>query len=177
MNKQNTIIIPADVVEQSRIQPGENIAVHIGENTLVVLPEKLTALQAVNAIALLADVGSGLVSIVKDACGTCDCRRQEGKCFIEELDDPGQCPLRSMTGPGVTITDDIREEAGIPLDAKLEVFVDNNGEEGVVMIAAADYKHDITDVPPAAREVLALAGVCPGQLDQLLMSEEIIHEA
>ena len=53
MNKKNTILIPAEAVEQSRFQPGEHIAVHVGENTLVVIPEKLTALQAVNAIALL----------------------------------------------------------------------------------------------------------------------------
>lgn len=172
MNKKNTILIPADVVEQSRFQPGENIAIHIGENTLVVIPEKLTALQAVNAIALLADVGSELVDIVKNACGTCACRLKEGKCFIEEMDNPDQCPLKSTDGPGVLLSDDLREQAGIPLDAKLEIFVD----EGEVMIAAADYEHDITDVPPAAREVLALAGICPGYLDQLIMSGEIIHE-
>ena len=173
MNKKNTILIPADVVEQSRFRPDENIAIHIGANTLVVLPEKLTALQAVNAIALLADVGSELVGIVKDACGTCDGRLKGGKCVIEEMDDPDQCPLKSMDGPGVILRDDLRERAGIPQDAKLEVFVD----EGEVMIAAADYEHDVTDVPPAARQVLALAGICPGQLDQLIMSGEIIHEA
>lgn len=173
MNKQNTILIPADVVEQSRFQSGENIAIHIGENTLVVIPEKLTALQAVNAIALLADVGSGLVDIVKNACGTCDCRRQEGKCFIEGMNDPDRCPLKSMDGPGVILRDDVRELAGIPQDAKLEIFAD----KGEVMIAAADYEHDITDVPPAARKVLALAEICPGQLDQLIMTGEIIHEA
>lgn len=173
MNKKNTILIPAEVVDQSHLQPGESIAVHIGENTLVVIPEKLTTLQAVNAIALLAEVGSELVDIVKGACGTCDCRRKEGKCFIEGMDNPGQCPLKRTDGPGVILRDDLREQAGIPRDAKLEVFVD----EGEVLIAAAGYEHDITDVPPAAHEVLALAGICPGYLDQLIMSGEIIHEA
>ena len=33
------------------------------------------------------------------------------------------------------------------------------------------------DVPPTARMVLTLAGICPGHLEELLMSEEIIHEA
>ena len=57
MNKKNTILIPAEAVERSHIQPGEHIAIHVGENTLVVAPEKLTAMQAVNAIALRAEVG------------------------------------------------------------------------------------------------------------------------
>ncbi len=173
MNKKNTILIPADVVEQSHLQPGESIAIHIGENTLVVIPEKLTALQAVNAIALLAEVGSELVDIVKDACSTCKDQIKAGDCPLLEPDDPKECFLDSANGPGVTLSDDLREQAGIPLNAKLEVFVD----EGEVMIAEADYEHDITDVPPAAREVLMLAGICPCSLDQLIMLGKIIHEA
>ncbi len=173
MNKKNTILIPAEAVERSHIQPGEHIAIHVGENTLVVAPEKLTAMQAVNAIALLAEVGSDLVSIVKEACGTCVDQLKEDGCPIEGVDNPDQCPLKAMDGLGVTLTDGVRNAAGIPLDAKLEVFVD----EGEVMIAAADYEHDLTDVPPAAREVLSLAGICPARLDYLLMTGEIIHEA
>lgn len=174
MKKQNTaILIPAEAVEHSHIQPDEHIAIHVGENTLVVVPEKLTALQAANAIAYLTSVGSDLVSIVKDACGTCADQMQEDGCPIEGADALDQCPLRSMDGPGVALTDGVRNAAGIPLDAKLEVFVD----EGEVMIAAADYEHDLTDVPPAAREVLSLAGVCPARLDYLLSTGEIIHEA
>lgn len=173
MNKQNNIIIPAVAVEQGRFQPGEDIAVHIGENTLVVLPEKLTALQAANAIALLADVGSELVAIVKDACGSCEDQIKEGGCPAGGFDDPDNCPLKDVTGPEVILSDALRKDAGIPQNVKLEFFVD----EGEVLVAAADYEHDITDVPPVAREVLALAGVCPGSLDQLIMSEEIIHEA
>ena len=175
MNKKNTILIPAEAVEQSRFQPGEHIAVHVGENTLIVIPEKLTALQAVNAIALLAEVGSELVDIVKDACGTCEEQIEEGDCPLLEPDDPEQCFLDSVNGPGVTLTDDLRERVGIPLDGKLEVFVDE--VEGEILIAKADHKHDVTDVPPAAREVLMLSGVCPCSLDQLIMSGEIIHEA
>lgn len=173
MKTHTEIVIPAEAVEASHIQPGEHIAIHVAENTLVVVPEKLTALQAVNAIALLGDVGSDLVAIVKDACGTCAERREQGLCPSGHLEDPERCPLKGMKGHGVTVTDEAREEAGIPLDAKLEVFVD----EGEMLVTAAEYEHDITDVPPTARMVLTLAGICPGHLDELLMSEEIIHEA
>lgn len=173
MNKQNTILIPAEAVEASHIQPGEHIAIHVAENTLVVVPEKLTALQALNTIAVLTAIGSDLVDIVADACGTCGERRAQGLCPSGHLEDPERCPLKAMKGHGVTVDEAAREEAGIPRDAKLEVYVD----EGELLVTAADHEHDITDVPPAAREVMALAGICPGHLDELIISEEIIHEA
>ena len=174
MKKQNTaILIPAEAVEHSHIQPDEHIAIHVGENTLVVVPKKLTALQAANAIAHLTSVGADLLSIVKEACGTCEERREQGLCPSGHLEDPEHCPLKSMNGHGVTVDGAAREEAGIPLDAKLEVFVD----EGEMLITAADHEHDITDVPPIVRKALALAGICPGHLDNLITSEEIIHEA
>ena len=143
MKQQTEIVIPADAVELSHIQPGERIAIHVGENTLVVIPEKLTALQAANTIAHLTRVGADLLSIVKNACGTCEERREQGLCPSGHLEDPERCPLKSMNGHGVTVDDTAREEAGIPLDAKLEVFVD----EGEMLVTAADYEHDITDVP------------------------------
>ena len=173
MKQQTEIVIPAEAVEHSHIQPGEHIAIHVGENTLVVVPEKLTALQAANAIAHLTGVGSDLLSIVKNACGTCEERRKQGLCPSGHLEDPERCPLKSMNGHGVTVDDAAREAAGIPLDAKLEVFVD----EGEMLVTAADYEHDITDVPPIVRKALALAGICPGHLDNLITSEEIIYEA
>lgn len=173
MNKQNTILIPADVVELSHIRPSEHIAVHIGENTLVVVPEKLTALQAVNAIALLTDVGSGLISIIKDACGACADHMKQGGCPFGGMGGPGECPYKDMDGPEVELSDPARRKLGIPLDAKLELLPD----EGEGLVCAADYDHDITDVPPIVRQALALAGICPGRLDDLIMSGEIIHEA
>lgn len=84
MKQQTEIVIPADAVELNHIQPGERIAIHVGENTLVVVPEKLTALQAANTIAHLTRVGADLLSIVKNACGTCEERREQGLCpFVD----------------------------------------------------------------------------------------------
>ena len=43
-------------------------------------------------------------------------------------------------------------------------------------MVAADYNHDITDVPGNMRALFAMAGVCPGKLDELLMDEtEVWH--
>ena len=78
-----------------------------------------------------------------------------------------------MTGPGVTLTDDARRDMGIPLDAKLELFPD----EGEGLVRAADYEHDITDVPEGIRTMLVLNGVCLGRLDEVIMGEkEVWHD-
>ena len=53
---------------------------------------------------------------------------------------------------------------GIAPDAKVDCFVD----EGELVVTAADYEHDITDVPENIRLMLSIAGVCPGRLDELL---------
>ena len=69
MKQQTEIVIPAEAVEHSHIQPGEHIAIHVGENTLVVVPEKLTALQAANAIAHLTGANVFYVDALSIAAG------------------------------------------------------------------------------------------------------------
>ena len=64
------------------------------------------------------------------------------------------------------------EEAGIPTDAKLEAFPD---DEGAIVVAAADVQQDITDVPPGIVAILAKSGVCLAELDELIMLEEIVY--
>ena len=171
MKTQTEIVIPAEAVELSHIPPGERITVHIGENALAVLPEQLTAMQMVNAIDLFIGLNTELLSAIKAACGTCEERRGQGLCPSGHLEDPEQCPLKRMVGHGVTVDAGARAEAGIPRDAKLEVFVD----EGEMLVTAADYEHDITDVPENVRELLSLLGVCPGHLDDLIQGGEVIR--
>ena len=71
---------------------------------------------------------------------------------------------KDIHGPQVTLSDSIRREMGIAPDAKVDCVVD----EGELVVTAADYEHDITDVPENIRLMLSIAGVCPGRLDELL---------
>lgn len=172
MKSQNNFIIPAQALDLSHFRPDDPFAIHCGENTLVVVPESMTALQAANTITVLTEITSDLIAAVKDACGTCEERLEEGLCPTGYLEEPDQCPLKHMDGIGITVADALRKDAGIPLDAKLEVYVDM----GELMVSAADYEHDLTDVPPIARETLALAGVCPGHLNHLIIDgTEVWH--
>ncbi len=174
MKKKNDLIISADAVELSHIPLDNPLTVGIGENTLVVVPEHMTAIQAVNTLGVLTEFVSDLIIAIKAACGTCEERKKEddGYCPFGDICGPDECPYADVDGPEVILSDSARRQMGIPLDAKLELLPD----EGEGLVVAADYDHDITDVPGNMRALFAMAGVCPGKLNELLMDEaEVWH--
>ena len=173
MKNQKELIISADAVELSHLPSDSPLTVSVGENTLVVVPERMTALQAANAINALTDIASELVRAIHDACGTCqEQTEQEGDCPFGDVCDPDRCPYADMDGPEVELSDAARRTLGIPLAAKLELLPDL----GEGLVCAADYKHDITDVPESVQNLLAICGVCPGKLDEVIMNEvEVWH--
>ena len=167
MKNQKSIIIPAQALELSHLQPDEPLSLCAGENTLVVVPERMTALQAAHTIAVLTEFTSELLDAVKDACGSCrEQREAEGECPYVDFCNPDECPYEG--GPEVELSNAARKQMGIPLGTKL-IFLPDEGE-GLVL--PADYKHDITDVPEETRALLETLGVCPGALDELIQSEE-----
>ena len=171
MKNQKELIISADAVELSHLPTDAPLTEGVGENTLLVTPERMTAIQAVNTIGALTEFTADIVYAIKDACGTCEEQMADEGCPYEDCGQ-GKCPYATVTGPGVTLTDDARRDMGIPLDAKLELFPD----EGEGLVCAADYEHDITDVPVHIRTLLAAFGVCLGRLDEVIMAEkEVWH--
>ena len=89
MKNQKELIISADAVELSHLPSDSPLTVSVGENTLVVVPERMTALQAANAINALTDIASELVRAIHDACGTCqEQTEQEGDCPFGDVCDP-----------------------------------------------------------------------------------------
>ena len=172
MKKTKDLIISADAVELSHLPSDSPLTVSIGENTLVVTPQRMTAIQAANTITALTAFTSYLIDALKSACGACEDLMAAEGCPYED-GNPDKCPFETVTGPGVTLTDDARRDMGIPLDAKLELFPD----EGEGLVCAADYEHDITDVPEGIRTMLVLNGVCLGRLDEVIMGEkEVWHD-
>ncbi|MDE6591246.1 MAG: hypothetical protein K2K53_13075 [Oscillospiraceae bacterium] len=101
MNNPKDLIIPADVVELSHLQSDCPVCAHIGENTLVVAPERMSAIQAVNAIGMLTAFTSDLIDALKSACGAC-----------EDLDGGGRLPLRGRLPGQVPLRDCDRAGGG-----------------------------------------------------------------
>ena len=85
----------------------------------------------------------------------------------------GDCPFDGLDGQEIALPDYLRDEAGIPENAKLCAYVDE--EENTVTIAEAGYDHDLRDVPPYLLEMLAASGICIGELEERLMLEDTVY--
>lgn len=168
MKNQNNFAIPAQALELAHLPPDEPFAIHCGENTLVVTPESMTALEAINTINLLTGVTSDLLDALKDFCGACEEQQEGGECLYGDFCEPGECPYAGKIEPDVIVSAEARKQMGFPPDAKVELLPD----EGEGLVVAADYRHDLTDVPENMRVLLDLLGVCPGGLDDAIRNEE-----
>ena len=175
MKKKNDLVIDRQTLEVCHFLPNDPLSVHVGENTLLVMPERMTAMEVVNTINVLNSVITALLNSVRDACGTCKDQVDGDGCPAGRqipMDCYGICPYKDVGGAQVTLSDSIRREMGISPSTKLHCFVD----DGEAVVTAADYEYDLTDVPGSVRALLSMAGVCPGALDQALRNgEEVWH--
>ena len=174
-NQMPQIGLPADACERSGFTEKDTLELHAGQNALVFLKDKMTALEVANAIQSLSSLASDLTVVLAAACGLCD------NCGEGCADD---CPAGCVSACSlchdlldesqtVRIPGYLLEEAGIPADAKLDAYSDE--DSGEITVTEADIQQDITDVPPGILAVLAQSGMCLAELDELIMQEEIIY--
>ena len=174
-NQMPQIGLPADACERSGFTEKDTLELHAGQNALVFLKDKMTALEVANAIQSLSSLASDLTVVLAAACGLCD------NCGEGCADD---CPAGCVSACSlchdlldesqtVRIPGYLLEEAGIPADAKLEAYTDE--DSGEITVVEADIQQDITDVPPGILAVLAQSGVCLAELDELIMLDSVIY--
>ena len=174
-NQMPQIGLPADACERSGFTDKDTLELHAGQNALVFMKDKMTALEVANAIQSLSALAADLTVVLASACGLCD------NCGEGCADD---CPAGCVSACSlchdlldesqtVRIPGYLLEEAGIPVDAKLEAYTDK--DSGQITVVEADVQQDITDVPPGILTVLAQSGVCLAELDELIMLDSIIY--
>jgi hypothetical protein len=174
-NQMPQIGLPADACERSGFTDKDTLELHAGQNALVFMKDKMTALEVANAIQSLSALAADLTVVLASACGLCD------NCGEGCADD---CPAGCVSACSlchdlldesqtVRIPGYLLEEAGIPADAKLDAYSDE--DSGEITVTEADIQQDITDVPPGILAVLAQSGMCLAELDELIMQEEIIY--
>ena len=161
-NQMPQIGLPADACERSGFTDKDTLELHAGQNALVFMKDKMTALEVANAIQSLSALAADLTVVLASACGLCD------NCGEGCADD---CPAGCVSA--CSLCHDLLEEAGIPADAKLEAYTDE--DSGEITVVEADIQQDITDVPPGILAVLAQSGVCLAELDELIMLDSIIY--
>ena len=174
-NQMPQIGLPADACERSGFTDKDTLELHAGQNALVFMKDKMTALEVANAIQSLSALAADLTVVLASACGLCD------NCGEGCADD---CPAGCVSACSlchdlldesqtVRIPGYLLEESGIPADAKLEAYTDE--DSGEITVVEADIQQDITDVPPGILAVLAQSGVCLAELDELIMLDSIIY--
>ena len=179
-----------EMLEGTSLADAEVLDVVTGENVCVILDGKMTVLELTKVINTLSTLASDLTVILAQACGFCNncgdlqpCEDSDNKSDCEATschNTPeswvAQCELCQslLDGSGdVRIPDYILEEAGIPTDAKLEAYADE--DSGEITVAEADIQEDITDVPSGIVAILASSGICLAKLDELIMLDEIVY--
>lgn len=182
-NQMPQIGFPADACERSGFTDKDTLELHAGQNALVFLKDKMTALEVASAIQSLSTLASDLTVVLASACGLCNnCGDEkpeagaEGGCGNNPAEWVAGCSLchdlldesQSIRIPGYLL-----EESGIPADAKLEAYTDE--DSGEITVVEADVQQDITDVPPGILTVLAQSGVCLAELDELIMQDSVIY--
>ena len=174
-NQMPQIGLPADACERSGFTDKDTLELHAGQNTLVFMKDKMTALEVANAIQSLSALAADLTVLLASACGLCDnCGDScEDGCPAGWVAGCSLCRDLLDDSQTVRIPGYLLEEAGIPTDAKLEAYTDE--DSGEITVTEADIQQDITDVPPGILAVLAQSGVCLAELDGLIMQEEIIY--
>ena len=174
-NQMPQIGLPADACERSGFTDKDTLELHAGPSVLVFMKGKMTALEVANAIQSLSALAADLTVVLASACGLCNnCGEGcEDGCSAEWVAGCSLCHDLLDDSQTVSIPGYLLEEAGIPVDAKLEAYTDK--DSGQITVVEADVQQDITDVPPGILTVLAQSGVCLAELDELIMLEEIVY--
>jgi len=150
------LIIRREILDASGFGDDGALAVHAGENAVVLMKEEMTAMELVRTFQSLHGLTAGLLIHLTKVCDPCE--HCEGGCPCAGGDE---C---------VRLSDGLLEDAGIPKDAKLDAFA----EDGVVIVREAE-GFDLRDVPPEIQDLFLKAGICLDSLDELLAKGDVVY--
>ncbi len=159
-NTASNLTIPATALKLSGFAEKEKVEIHTAPAAVTILKGRMTVMEMIQAIESLSALAGDLTLQLAKIGGPCD------GCG-------GECPFEGGEDYDIDLPDYLREEAGIPADAKLCAYV--NEDENLVTIAAADYEHDLRDVPPHLLELLDQCGVCLGELEERIILEDVVY--
>lgn len=158
------IKVPRATAKLSKMEGDRYVHSLVTDGAVLLLKQKMTAAELIGVSELLREIASELVLNLAMACGPCEPR--DG---CEE-----HCPFDALDAEAITLPGYLREDAGIPENAKLRACVDE--ENGAVIITAAEHEHDLSDVPEFIMDVMENCGVCFGSLEEHLVKGDIVYD-
>ena len=150
--------IRREILDASGFAREEALSVRGEENVVVILKQRMTAMELVQVIQSLKDQTSDLLVHLAKLCGSC--RHCENECpYLKE-------------SSRVRLPDNMLEQAGIPKGARLDALIG----EGEVLISQAEWL-DLRDVSPEMKELFRQTHICLDSLDELLAGGGIVYES
>ena len=154
----SNIIIPIEVLKASGLLDSEDIELKTLENAFVLMKGTMNAMELIKLAERLKSLSEELIVHLAGACGRCqDCSYCQG---LEEFDE-------------ILVPDYLLEEAGIPKDAKLCAYTEE--DSGEIIVIQADYDYDIADVPSFVIDIFEMSGICIRELEEKIMREDIVY--
>lgn len=165
MNEPSEVFISAADLEAANLNEWERLELHLLDQAAVVIPGKMTVMEVIRTAESLQGLASDLLAAIGEACEKCD------GCNVELL-----CNLmKGEIRPEVSIPLEVLEETGADSDCKLACEVDP--ESGTIYVVEADYRYDLTDVPPTLLDTFRECGICLNDLEEKLKGEVVVYGA
>lgn len=154
------VLIPRPALQVANLFDEDALGLHVLDGVLVLYKGSMTAMDVVKTIDEIGKVSIDLSIHLAKACGTCT--------------DCGDCPCNDFGDPDIELPEYLLDEAGIPSNSKLMVtHIDK--DENAVTISKADHDYDLRDVPDWILEMLCGNKACLGQLERMLISNNVIY--
>lgn len=148
------LLVENEIIAKAEL--GNHVKLVATDHLVVLTKAEMTAMDFVKTIESMTVLLDSLVEGLAEACGECD-----GCDHCDDLDfEPVKLP------------DSVMEAAGIPIGTKLSAFTEE--DDGIVHVEPAEYDYDISDVPPHLLAFFKASGICLGELDALLMENEVL---
>lgn len=165
INAGEGAMIHAQLLEMTTLPQHQWLGVVVQDHVLTLVPGERSAMDIINVIKDLKELQEALLKKIADACGKCDRCEEREACELVDA---------NTFSPAIKISPELLRDAGIDPGSKLICLPED--EEGVLHITAADYRFDLTDVPPDILQQLRERNVCLDDLEDLLMSEDVVKE-
>ena len=157
-NIKGLLCLPITETAEKEIGDVGKLEAAVVKNGVILMKSTMSAMEVIEMLETLRKIAKELLLSITSATGICeDC---DGCSELEEA-------------VNIKIPEFLLEEAGIPLKAKLCAFTDE--DSGEVKVREAEYKHDLSDVPENVLNTIKSMGICLSELNECLMSEEIIY--
>lgn len=157
---ETPVQIPHAALELSKFPAKAAVQMCAMDHAIAFVPTKMTAMDLIHAAHAFHLLSMELCAHLVDVCGVC-----------HECGD--SCPLEDLEENPISIPQYLREEAGIPFNAKLSAAA--GPESGTVIITQADYQHDLHDVPEEFLTMFAEQNICMDDLERHLMMGDTIY--